>query len=79
MKITALTTAQQTEITTLKAALVSAQVAAAPYNKAVAAANTALTTYLNTKAGLSGAGPFSSRLSQGVTLSDDGTALIIMP
>jgi len=79
MKITVLTAAQQTEVTTLKAALATAMAAAAPYNKIVAEANVALNTYLNTTAGVSGAGPLASRrFGQGVQVSEDGTALVVM-
>jgi len=78
MKITVLTAAQQTEVTTLKAALATAMAAAAPYNKVVAEANVALNTYLNTTAGISGAPLASRRFGQGVQVSEDGTALVVM-
>ena len=77
MKTIALTAVQQSEITSLKAALATAQATAVPYNKAIAVANTALNAYINSIAGVPAEfRSVSPRFGKSIQLTDDGTAIV---
>jgi hypothetical protein len=76
MRVIPLTQEQQEKIASLKDAVAAAQLAAAPYSRAVQAASQRLNEYIESLTGVkSGPSPLARRNQVGIT--DDGTTLVI--
>jgi hypothetical protein len=80
MKVITLTAAQQAESDTLRAALTTAQQAAAPYNAAVKAASLALQNFMATVTGTPNPAPGTRPAGapmQRPQLTDDGHSIVV--